>query len=87
MPRINDGRRRTSDVEDSESEQESGAEASYKASAVKDFKSLMLREEVLQGLEASGYIKPSPVQARAIPLGTVSFVSFCWLGCCLAWFD
>nr|DBA33987.1 TPA: hypothetical protein GDO54_001598 [Pyxicephalus adspersus] len=34
-----------------------------------DFKSLLLSRPVLEGLEAAGFIKPSPVQSKAIPLG------------------
>ena len=37
--------------------------------APRDFKALMLSESVLEGLAEAGYVKPSPVQARAIPLG------------------
>ncbi|KAM5180935.1 putative ATP-dependent RNA helicase DDX20 isoform 1-T3 [Mantella aurantiaca] len=34
-----------------------------------DFKSLLLSRPVLEGLEAAGFTKPSPVQSKAIPLG------------------
>ncbi|KAG8450894.1 hypothetical protein GDO86_003239 [Hymenochirus boettgeri] len=34
-----------------------------------DFKSLLLSSPVLEGLEAAGFIKPSPIQRKAIPLG------------------
>lgn len=36
---------------------------------VPDFKSLLLSQPVLEGLEAAGFTKPSPVQSKAIPLG------------------
>ncbi|XP_002932842.1 probable ATP-dependent RNA helicase DDX20 [Xenopus tropicalis] len=34
-----------------------------------DFKSLLLSRPVLDGLEAAGFNKPSPIQSKAIPLG------------------
>ncbi|XP_018415258.1 PREDICTED: probable ATP-dependent RNA helicase DDX20 [Nanorana parkeri] len=34
-----------------------------------DFKTLLLSRPVLEGLEAAGFTKPSPVQSKAIPLG------------------
>lgn len=34
-----------------------------------DFKTLLLSQPVLEGLEAAGFTKPSPVQSKAIPLG------------------
>ncbi|OCT94671.1 probable ATP-dependent RNA helicase DDX20 [Xenopus laevis] len=34
-----------------------------------DFKSLLLSRPVLDGLEAAGFSKPSPIQSKAIPLG------------------
>ena len=34
-----------------------------------DFASLLLRPEVLQGLNDAGFEKPSPIQLKAIPLG------------------
>lgn len=33
-----------------------------------DFKSLMLSRRVVQGLSRAGFLRPSPVQLRAIPL-------------------
>ncbi len=73
------GGRRTSDVELDETDEAaaatcgaaSGAEALGPAAAPppRDFKALMLREELVRGLEHAGYERPSPVQARAIPLG------------------
>ena len=37
----------------------------------RDFRALMLDEQIVKGLEEAGYIRPSPVQLRAIPLGNV----------------
>ncbi|XP_056414241.1 probable ATP-dependent RNA helicase DDX20 [Hyla sarda] len=34
-----------------------------------DFSSLLLSRPVLEGLEAAGFTKPSPIQSKAIPLG------------------
>ncbi|KAM9321576.1 putative ATP-dependent RNA helicase DDX20 [Gastrophryne carolinensis] len=34
-----------------------------------DFRSLLLSQPVLEGLEAAGFSKPSPIQSKAIPLG------------------
>ncbi|XP_073523292.1 probable ATP-dependent RNA helicase DDX20 [Phyllobates terribilis] len=34
-----------------------------------DFSSLLLSRPVLEGLEAAGFSKPSPIQSKAIPLG------------------
>ncbi|KAM3933122.1 putative ATP-dependent RNA helicase DDX20 [Leptodactylus fuscus] len=36
---------------------------------VVDFSSLLLSRPVLEGLEAAGFTKPSPIQSKAIPLG------------------
>ncbi|XP_075709990.1 putative ATP-dependent RNA helicase DDX20 [Rhinoderma darwinii] len=36
---------------------------------VTDFGSLLLSRPVLEGLEAAGFTKPSPIQSKAIPLG------------------
>eukprot|EP00282_Hemiselmis_andersenii_P046965 CAMPEP_0172087736 /NCGR_PEP_ID=MMETSP1043-20130122/22847_1 /TAXON_ID=464988 /ORGANISM="Hemiselmis andersenii, Strain CCMP441" /LENGTH=267 /DNA_ID=CAMNT_0012749969 /DNA_START=46 /DNA_END=845 /DNA_ORIENTATION=+ len=67
MPRLDDGRIRTSDVvEDGVGESEEGGEARGGASS---FAALLLREEVVRGLQKEGYHKPSPIQARAIPIG------------------
>ena len=41
-----------------------------------DFNSLLLSQPVLEGLSASGFQKPSPIQLKAIPLGR------CGLGAC-----
>ncbi|XP_077294083.1 uncharacterized protein LOC143916456 [Arctopsyche grandis] len=37
------------------------------------FTSLMLSTKTLRGLEACGFVKPSPIQLRAIPLGRCGF--------------
>jgi len=72
------GGKRTSDVEVDESAVSVPVSAGAKTKVTaevqggalpRDFKALMLRDEVLRGLEQAGYEKPSPVQARAIPLG------------------
>lgn len=34
-----------------------------------DFNSLLLSEKVLKGLTSAGFVKPSPIQLKAIPLG------------------
>lgn len=34
-----------------------------------DFGSLLLSAPVLEGLKAAGFLRPSPVQLKAIPLG------------------
>ncbi|KAM8977183.1 putative ATP-dependent RNA helicase DDX20 [Pelodytes ibericus] len=36
---------------------------------IPDFSSLLLSRPVLEGLEAAGFNKPSPIQSKAIPLG------------------
>uniref|UniRef100_A0A8C5M4Q7 Probable ATP-dependent RNA helicase DDX20 n=1 Tax=Leptobrachium leishanense TaxID=445787 RepID=A0A8C5M4Q7_9ANUR len=36
---------------------------------IADFSSLLLSRPVLEGLQASGFVKPSPIQSKAIPLG------------------
>ena len=33
------------------------------------FENLMLKEEILKGLAKSGFVRPSPIQLEAIPLG------------------
>ena len=38
------------------------------------FDDLQLSKEVLAGLKHSGYIKPSPVQLKAIPLGKITIL-------------
>lgn len=40
------------------------------------FSKMLLSDELLKGLTATGYITPSPIQLRAIPLGR------CKLGKC-----
>ena len=77
MPRTGQTGRRTSDVEEESELPDAGLdtpsgvcmEASTGASIAREFKSLMLKDDVLRGLELAGYERPSPVQARAIPLG------------------
>jgi superfamily II DNA/RNA helicase len=67
--------RRTSDVEEDESADvapagTAGTNTGAGAGPVpREFKALTLKDEVLRGLELAGYERPSPVQARAIPLG------------------
>lgn len=34
-----------------------------------DFSSLLLSDNILKGLQQIGFIKPSPIQLKAIPLG------------------
>jgi superfamily II DNA/RNA helicase len=67
------GGKRTSDVElddaDAGGGTAGGAGQPATAAPPRDFKALMLRDEVVRGLEHAGYERPSPVQARAIPLG------------------
>ncbi|KAM4700052.1 putative ATP-dependent RNA helicase DDX20 [Discoglossus pictus] len=41
----------------------------HSAGGIPDFSSLLLSRPVLEGLEAAGFIKPSPIQSKAIPLG------------------
>jgi superfamily II DNA/RNA helicase len=76
MPRINDGRARTSDVDENEpdaagsnDEAEESYQTTTRGSAPSNFSSLLLREEVVKGLEKEGYTRPSPIQARGIPIG------------------
>lgn len=41
-----------------------------------DFSSLLLSQAVLEGLSASGFQKPSPIQLKAIPLGRCGLGAF-----------
>lgn len=41
-----------------------------------DFSSLLLSQAVLDGLSASGFQKPSPIQLKAIPLGRCGLGAF-----------
>ena len=41
------------------------------------FESMMLSPSILRGLKDTGFVAPSPIQLRAIPLGR------CGLGSCL----
>jgi ATP-dependent RNA helicase DDX20 len=75
MPKRGGGKR-TSDVEIDENAEfffagagEASSAGASSGTLPRDFKALMLRDEVVRGLEQAGYEKPSPVQARAIPLG------------------
>lgn len=38
-----------------------------------NFNSFLLSDEVLKGLNQSGFVKPSPIQLKAIPLGKCGF--------------
>lgn len=40
------------------------------------FESLLLLEKVLKGLKKTGYVKPSPIQLKAIPVGRCGFGKF-----------
>lgn len=45
-----------------------------------DFSSLMISRTSLQALAKAGIKKPSPVQAKALPLGLLGFgMSLCYL--------
>eukprot|EP00960_Hanusia_phi_P040972 754762-Hanusia_phi.AAC.8 len=46
--------------------------AAMDGGGTRDFRTLMIDERIVKGLEAAGYIRPSPVQLRAIPLGNVN---------------
>lgn len=37
------------------------------------FESLLLPQKILDGLIADGFVKPSPIQVRAIPVGRCGF--------------
>lgn len=37
------------------------------------FDSLLLKEELLKGLKECGFVKPSPIQLKAIPVGRCGF--------------
>lgn len=37
------------------------------------FESLLLQEKVLKGLKKNGFIKPSPIQLKSIPVGRCGF--------------
>jgi superfamily II DNA/RNA helicase len=42
----------------------------------KDFKQLMVRDEILEALQQNGYRKPSPVQSQAIPMALLGMGLF-----------
>jgi superfamily II DNA/RNA helicase len=66
MPRVDDGRIRTDDVEVNWDDGEIvGAEAAGEAPS--SFAALLLRAEVVQGLEKEGYLRPSPIQVEIMP--------------------
>jgi ATP-dependent RNA helicase DDX20 len=44
------------------------------------FEDLMLAESVVSGLRSAGYIKPSPVQFKAIPLGKLGLGNCRFMG-------
>lgn len=51
------------------------------------FESLLLLEKVLKGLKKTGYVKPSPIQLKAIPVGRCGFgkllyVKHCFIFLC-----
>jgi hypothetical protein len=67
MPRIDDGRIRTDDVEVDWGDGEVvGAEAAGEAPS--SFAALLLRAEIVQGLEKEGYLRPSPIQVEIMAL-------------------
>lgn len=37
------------------------------------FESLLLQENVLKGLQKNGFIKPSPIQLKTVPVGRCGF--------------
>lgn len=37
------------------------------------FESLLLQEKVLKGLKINGFLKPSPIQLKSIPVGRCGF--------------
>lgn len=41
------------------------------------FESLLLPENVLTGLQKNGFVKPSPIQLKAIPVGRCGFGKLC----------
>lgn len=38
-----------------------------------NFDSLLLSEDVLKGLKKNGFMRPSPIQLKAVPLGRCGF--------------
>ncbi len=69
------GRRRTGDVEDqkeiSHEEEEvlAGRDQGQDHNQRASFSGLLLGKQVVRGLEEAGYLHPSPIQVKAIPLG------------------
>ncbi len=70
------GRRRTGDVDDqneflSQEEEEvpAGRDQGQDHNQRASFSGLLLGKQVVRGLEEAGYLRPSPIQAKAIPLG------------------
>lgn len=41
-----------------------------------DFSSMLLPQSILQGLHSAGFMKPSPIQLKAIPLARCGFGNF-----------
>lgn len=37
------------------------------------FESILLGDKILKGLKENGYVKPSPIQLKAIPVGRCGF--------------
>ncbi|EKX49705.1 hypothetical protein GUITHDRAFT_135872 [Guillardia theta CCMP2712] len=54
-----------------EPSERSADRAGSEGGGTRDFRALMLDEQIVKGLEEAGYIRPSPVQLRAIPLGNM----------------
>ena len=81
MPRVDDGRIRTDDVEVNWDDGEIvGAEAAGEAPS--SFAALLLRAEVVQGLEKEGYLRPSPIQVEIMPPPLQEFRGPSALLCC-----
>lgn len=40
------------------------------------FESLLLPEKILSGLKKNGFMKPSPIQMKAVPVGRCGFGTF-----------
>ena len=73
MPRVDDSRVRTSDVEDDD--HVVGESLERRIEAPSSFASLLLREEVVRGLEKEGFVKPSPIQVHCSPCAVSPFVT------------
>ena len=71
-------RKRTTDIEIDDEESIERLEISTHSpldnrenTAPSSFAGLLLKPEILKGLEKAGYVRPSPIQARAIPIGKI----------------